>query len=742
MKEFLLLPAVGGIFIFMYEMLKKFDAFCDANRQNLWLEEDAVPEEKEESAEQVMDDCLSSSVSAERNGRLEKLLAAFQREKKVQNFRDLFTSILILLAASVMGYFFNSLGFANANIMTVFVFAVQLIAVLTNHRTYSMIAAVLSVLIFNFLFTTPRYTFHAYGEGYPVTFLIMFGIAFLTGTLALKLKNQAKQSEMVAFRTKILFDTNQILQCARGREEIISKTGQQLRKLLGRNVIFYSVKDHELEKSKVFMMEDREWSEQQKLKKEKYVAEWVLKHRKRAGAGTGNFPGAECLYLTVGVNETVYGVLGISIEKKQLESFEKSILQAIIGECALALENEQITIEKEKAAILAKNEQLRSNLLRAISHDLRTPLTSISGNASNLLSNADYFDKETKKQLYLDIYDDSMWLINLIENMLSVTRLEEGRMNLNISVELVDDVIQEALRHVDRKKDEHTITVEHEDELLLARMDSRLIVQMVINLVDNAIKYTQKGSHIDIRTGREGKNAVISVADDGPGISDEMKAHDYHFLTAENGEVAILEAASHNPEIMLLDLGLPDIDGIEVIKRVRTWSQMPIIVISARSEDVDKIEALDAGADDYLTKPFSVEELLARLRVTRRRLQMMKSDALNQSAVFVNGDLRIDYAAGCVYLGEEELHLTPIEYKLLCLLAQNAGRVLTHTFIMENIWGSNWEKDIASLRVFMATLRRKLEKNPQSLQYIQTHVGVGYRMMKFEESSENKKGEY
>ena len=269
MKEFLLLPAVGGIFIFMYEMLKKFDAFCDANRQNLWLEEDAVPEEKEESAEQVMDDCLSSSVSAERNGRLEKLLAAFQREKKVQNFRDLFTSILILLAASVMGYFFNSLGFANANIMTVFVFAVQLIAVLTNHRTYSMIAAVLSVLIFNFLFTTPRYTFHAYGEGYPVTFLIMFGIAFLTGTLALKLKNQAKQSEMVAFRTKILFDTNQILQCARGREEIISKTGQQLRKLLGRNVIFYSVKDHELEKSKVFMMEDREWSEQQKLKKEK-----------------------------------------------------------------------------------------------------------------------------------------------------------------------------------------------------------------------------------------------------------------------------------------------------------------------------------------------------------------------------------------------------------------------------------------------------------------------------------------
>ena len=241
------------------------------------------------------------------------------------------------------------------------------------------------------------------------------------------------------------------------------------------------------------------------------------------------------------------------------------------------------------------------------------------------------------------------------------------------------------------------------------------------------------------------KTLILVVEDDRPIrnlIVTTLKTHDYKYLAAENGSSAILEASSHNPDIVLLDLGLPDMDGVEVIKKIRSWSNLPIIVISARSEDRDKIEALDAGADDYLTKPFSVEELLARLRVILRRLQYMESSSSQEEKEFVNGDLRIDYAAGCVYLGEEELHLTPIEYKLLCLLAQNAGRVLTHTFIMENIWGSNWEKDIASLRVFMATLRRKLEKNPQSLQYIQTHVGVGYRMMKFEESSENKKGEY
>ena len=183
---------------------------------------------------------------------------------------------------------------------------------------------------------------------------------------------------------------------------------------------------------------------------------------------------------------------------------------------------------------------------------------------------------------------------------------------------------------------------------------------------------------------------------------------------------------------MLLDLGLPDTDGIEVIKKIRTWSNMPIIVISARSEDTDKIDALDAGADDYLTKPFSVEELLARLRVTQRRLAMLEGHSASESSVFTNGRLKVDYAAGCAYLGDEELHLTPIEYKLLCLLAKNVGKVLTHTFITEKIWGSSWDNDVASLRVFMATLRKKIESQPDSPQYIQTHIGVGYRMMKVE----------
>lgn len=232
------------------------------------------------------------------------------------------------------------------------------------------------------------------------------------------------------------------------------------------------------------------------------------------------------------------------------------------------------------------------------------------------------------------------------------------------------------------------------------------------------------------------KPLILVVEDDNSVknlISTTLKAHDYRYLTAPNGTTAILEASSHNPDIVLLDLGLPDMDGIEVIKKIRTWSNLSIIVISARSEDTDKIDALDAGADDYLTKPFSVEELLARLRVTQRRLAMMQGEApATKTSVFTDGQLKVDYAAGCAYLGDEELHLTPIEFKLLCLLSRNVGKVLTHTFITQSIWGSSWDNDIASLRVFMATLRKKLEKGPDSPQYIQTHIGVGYRMMKVE----------
>lgn len=226
----------------------------------------------------------------------------------------------------------------------------------------------------------------------------------------------------------------------------------------------------------------------------------------------------------------------------------------------------------------------------------------------------------------------------------------------------------------------------------------------------------------------------ILVVEDDPAITNLIRTtldtQEYQYHTAKNGAEALLDAVSYNPDVIILDLGLPDMDGVEIIHKVRGWSMVPIIVVSARSEDQDKVEALDAGADDYLTKPFSIDELLARLRVALRRSRAEEGASQTQSSIYLNGGIVIDYAAGCVYMEGNEVHLTPIEYKLLCVLAKNTGKVLTHNYILKEVWGSVLASDTPSLRVFMATLRKKIEKNPSDPKYIQTHIGVGYRMIR------------
>lgn len=447
---------------------------------------------------------------------------------------DILKCIVILIVSSVIGTVFQRLGFADANIITVFVLGVLVTSVITEHQIYSLISSIVSVLVFNFLFTEPKFTLFAYGQGYPVTFVIMFLAAFLTGSLATRLKTQAKQAAKSAYRTKVLFDTNQLLQQAKDKNDIVSITAKQLNKLLDKDIVFYLARENTLETPKTFSNTEKDLSSCIS-ENEAAVANWVFKNNKRAGATTQTLSNAKCLYLAVRTNTSVYGVVGVVMDEFALDQFEYSIVFSILGECALALENEKNAREKQEAAILAKNEQLRANLLRAISHDLRTPLTSISGNASNLLSNGDSFDKETKLQLYRDIYDDSMWLINLVENLLSVTRIEEGRLNIHMSDDLIYDVIQEALQHINRKSIEHKITVESEDDLLLAKMDARLIVQVIINIVDNAIKYTPKYSHINIKTKRKQNFVVVSISDDGNGISDDMKTKVFDmFFTGAN----------------------------------------------------------------------------------------------------------------------------------------------------------------------------------------------------------------
>ena len=449
---------------------------------------------------------------------------------------ELLRTIGILAAATVIGWVFLRLGFANANIIMVYLLGVLLTSAFTSGYTCGVLSAFLSVILFNYFLTEPRLSLAAYGSKYPITFAVMFAAALLTGTLAAKLKAHAQLSARDAYRTKLLFDMNRQLQKAETLDEVYQMTATQIQKLMQRDVLIYPAQGDALLDGNVYPADGSSPYCIPDTDQEQNVIQWVWQNRKRAGATTQNFPKAKRLYLAIRTGQQVFGVVGIPMEKQpQPDAFTSSVLFSILGECALALESLHNAEEKEKAAVLAKNEQLRANLLRSISHDLRTPLTSISGNADTLLHSYNVLDEQTRKQIFTDIYDDAQWLTGLVENLLSITKISDGSVKLRLSDQVVDDIVSEALRHIDRRSAEHHITVDCGDEPLLVRVDAGLIMQVLINLVNNAVKYTSAGSNIRITAIPRENMAEICVSDNGPGIPDELKEHVFEmFFTGGN----------------------------------------------------------------------------------------------------------------------------------------------------------------------------------------------------------------
>ena len=422
------------------------------------------------------------------------------RQRKVRKRVDLRTalrdwgiSVGILALASGLAFLFSKVGFSEANIIAIYLLAVLLTAMVTSTRSSYVLSAIGSVLVFNFFFTYPQFSLRVYADGAPLTFLIMLIASLTVGTMTDRMKGQTKQSTQAAYRTNLLLETNQLLQKAQTDEEVLQACRTQVSKLLGRTAS---------------------------------VLPGVVASTNK---DTQRYP--------IKVQDRIYGTVIIE-GAEPLEAFENSVLLSILGECALTLENSRNAKEKEAAKLQAENEKLRANLLRSISHDLRTPLTSISGNAGMLLSDLEKLDNDTIRQMCGDIYDDSAWLTNLVENLLAVTKIEEGRMRLQKQPHLVEEIVTEALQHISRKQTEHTVTVHHENELLLARCDARLIIQVIINLVDNAIKYTPAGSHITITTKQNEQHTEISVADNGAGIPDSEKEKVFQMFYSGSNPIA------------------------------------------------------------------------------------------------------------------------------------------------------------------------------------------------------------
>lgn len=469
--------------------------------------------------------------------RYKKKRALLRKPEQKFDWKDLGKSLLLTLAATGISFLFYELGLREANIIIVYLLGVLLTAVWTNGYFYGVLVSLLSVVSFNFFFTIPRFSLTALDPNYPVTFLVMMLASCLSCSLATRVKRQGRQSAQRAYYMELLMSSNQKMQQGQSEQEIIRIAAQQLQSLLGRPVLYALLeKDRQLRFHAVPASES-EQTMGRLTAEELGVAEWVAKNDKHAGATTSTLSHAQNLYLSVRGNQEVMAVVGIPSKfYPPLDTFEKNLMIAMLDECGLILERRKLRAEKQAAEMETQREQLRANLLRAISHDLRTPLTAISGNAGMLMEKSVSLNENRKQEMYRSIYDDSMWLVNLTENLLSLTRIENGTLPLRRDAEMIGDIFHEALSHVDRRAAEHEIRVELEDDMLMANMDARLIVQVIINIVNNAVKYTPEGSDICLSAKKENSMVRIEIADNGPGISDEAKQRLFDmFYTGNTG---------------------------------------------------------------------------------------------------------------------------------------------------------------------------------------------------------------
>ena len=468
--------------------------------------------------------------------RLKEDSRRFSLKRMVQNERftagDLIKTVMILALCTGLGFLFSAIGLAITNVVLIYILGVMAVALFTTGYIYSLLSSLLSVLIFNFFFTEPYYSLQS-SPDYFATFAVMFAAALLSSSLTSRIKTQSIQTANKAYQTEVLLSTSQLLQKAEDRGAIMNVVLQQLSRLLEHSVLYYDQTDGRLSGDPVCKeVEGDGGFAQVDLAGEREAAEWVGRNGKHAGRTTRKWPQAKCLYMAIRSEHRVWAIIGIRADNApSIDEYRKNLMISILDEGALAIEKDHMTREKQRMEESARQEALRANLLRAISHDLRTPLTSISGNAAILLEDRGDLDESRKIALYDSIYDDAIWLNGLVENLLTITRTENGTMELNLQSELVSDAIEEALRHLDRNAEKRKIVTDLQDDLLMARMDSALIVQVLINLINNAVKYTPEDAKITIGAKAEDGMALLWVEDEGQGVpeGDEDKVFEMFY---------------------------------------------------------------------------------------------------------------------------------------------------------------------------------------------------------------------
>ncbi|MFV0528352.1 MAG: DUF4118 domain-containing protein [Lachnospiraceae bacterium] len=443
-------------------------------------------------------------------------------KRKIQiSWADSVKTLVLLVIASLVSVGLHRFDIMNQNIIMVYIFSVLLISRVTEGYLYGVLASVVSVLMFNFLFTEPYFSLDAIQPSYPLTFLIMLLVALITSTLTVRIKAEAKYAVIREHRTEVLYEINKKLLGGRGLEKIVELTNDYITKLFGRSIVFFAVDPERGSVGTVRQVPDDVDAAVFHSEDERAVAHWVFVNQKRAGAGTDTLMGAAAFYMPVVSQGNVLAVWGISCLKGNIDHRTRLFLRMIASQVAMALERQQLSDEQRNIMIEAEKEKMRGNLLRAISHDLRTPLAGIMGASSAILENGESLDESTKRELLVNIQEESQWLIRMVENLLSVTRISENASNLIKRPEAAEEMVGEAVSRIQHRFPARKIEVNVPEEFLEVPMDGTLIVQVLINLLENAIKYSADSSTVEMSLSKGEKLAKFEVCDRGIGIKSE-----------------------------------------------------------------------------------------------------------------------------------------------------------------------------------------------------------------------------
>lgn len=451
---------------------------------------------------------------------------------------DLLRMVIMLLTATSLCFIFDRLQMDEAVIAPVYILAVLIVAINTDHVIWSVVCAALAVLLFNFFFAAPRFSLDYYNKDYMLLFVITFTVSLIAGFLGSRLHHVSTETASSSRRTSTLLETSHVLQDTTSPAEVVPSLCTLIAHLTERKVLFYTWKDGEPCDVQLFTPNESVHCTSEEVLPEKETAAKAARTQELCGNGTSTDPEAQWTYFPWNTRRKMYGVLGVAFDESLPPTMEVSMIQAMISEAALVMENRIQQIEMQEARLRTQSADLRSNILRAISHDLRTPLTSIIGNVSTLLDHQGQYTNEQRNQIWHAVYDNSVLLSNMVENMLTAAKLDNGKMPVKESPEVIDDVIDAALHAIAGKNTTHPITTVPSDDILMCRMDATLITLAISNMILNAIQHTPAGSSITIRSYAKDGRAVVEVADNGKGVSDEMKVHIFELFYTGAGQIA------------------------------------------------------------------------------------------------------------------------------------------------------------------------------------------------------------